>query len=546
MPSMAVDRRTPATKPVFRPQIENLFVPESPCNIKLTGNDIRPMMSATKRVGSGNLFDQFREEQEANAKAKSARKKLAASSPSLMQFVTKTVADATAKDKVQSKLLEKFMSAANNDKEEDSKDDVSKLKELVYNSAPETIVVDTVPLDRAIKTQITLMSNDRDFAWVASAWADKDLRARVNVKEESRGARLVKALRYYVAPSAPLPWDAATEVVASDPAKYRWVESRWTEWEATFGVLSTSFLAGDVGSFYLIAADWTVLFLRVDSMVVAKLNPATKKMRDLLTLDGVEWTTPFLRGDESSSTTSKPQDDEAMILELKELAKAKRSSDAVIKKRLDPAYYQTPRSSSLLLIDGASNVSKLIHCLRTRLLWSNRIHAKASETSVFVATHTSGLSRSLSSTSIFTPRKRTAEQAAVYTVNDAHLYILCRDVPTLICGDSFVGGTLAANRILSNGAFTKRAAVSSSQPSNGDAKAFKLEIDGPILPESCQKLVEMFAEDNGQYSIKMYNNETTYGLNYWPTGDHSKLLGRNVIRQLSIHSSTNITITPTG
>ncbi|GAM23833.1 hypothetical protein SAMD00019534_070080 [Acytostelium subglobosum LB1] len=575
-------------KMAFKPQIDNIFVPESPFNIKLRSNShaLKPL-----NKHSSNLLNLFEDVKGGN----DGRSFLSASSPLILtssstnEPVRNNESTAQqAKDR-EKQLLDHLI----HDIQSNGNVDRNAVSKLLYNQLPDSVSSTTVPVDLSLKTQLVLTSSSLDFQWCSDLLNDTELFFQV-VQRTCRKLQLVdnhkqtqphgevsqtdreiilQSLIHYIAPATSMPWDVATEPVYKCPTKLKWVEQRWKEWETSFTGLVGAFTTNSINSFYLVHQEWSCLFIHEDGNAIAKINPSTKKMRDLLMDEGIEWDTPYLKnerqtnsnsstttGDGQPATVMSIEDNERLLRDLKELAKLKKTmnnnNNADNIKKLDPSYYQTPRSSTIVLVKGVEQIMLLSDFFKRRLIWSNKLHVAVSERGgkkdIFAESsmNQTTLSRSSNTLLPFTPKKKrqAQDQSANYdddyeadelSANDTQQFILCKDTPTLLSRQPFPSSTLKLNQIVSNGSYTKLAAScsqsSSLQDHQDNERLYRIEIDGPLQPGSCHDILEVMARQGQPFTCKQFTNETTFGFNTTKTSAPSSiesLLGRNVIQQI--------------
>eukprot|EP01132_Coremiostelium_polycephalum_P007712 gene7712-9486_t len=446
------------------------------------------------------------------------------------------------------------------------------IKQQLYYPKPESFTCEFIPTDFSLKTQISFTSS-APFDWCSSALNNFSIRAKssqlfqmgnqVKEVEITDGEKFLKSLHYYISPSTFLPWDTKESSsyysgILGDSVRLKWVEERWLEWTRHFDSLYGSFYERLISHFYMIHNDgWSILFLNdlvggggsssTGEDVRAVFNPSTRKIRELLSAEGIEWETPFLSG-------GKLNIDPNSLDKNNELDQLNLNRTITTKKTVDPSYYQTSLSSSILVVKNKENLDKLYQFLKKKLIWKFKINTSLMKNNVnnnnnytsSAPSTPSSLTRSNSSTTIFTPKKSNLSNFNL-SVSDSNIeinnnnnnysssldsessggsnsssqqqqeidssnVIPCIDVPILICRQSFVGGTLRMNQIISNGAYTKQ----QTSYNKVSERAFKLDIEGPILPDSLIELMSLFSNRNDQdgFSCKLYTNQTTYGFNY--------------------------------
>ncbi|KAF2075967.1 hypothetical protein CYY_002723 [Polysphondylium violaceum] len=487
------------------------------------------------------------------------------------------------------------------------------IKQQLYYPRPETIQIEKtdslssssiqLPIDFCLKSHIAFISNTLAFDWCSRAYFSNSLKSQSlanymiesncntsnnnnnNVNNQSttttRDEKFLKCLYYHTFPSSEvLPWDTNKPVLKSETFKHQWMDNRWTQWMESLDSLYSNFKEGQIPYFYVLNhLDFSIFFLNNngsngngddnDRQPKVIINPSNRKLRDLLSDFNIEWQTPFLniKQDKTDGVSGAVSSNDK--LEFKGL-------NMVQKKIVDPSYYQTSLSSSLIEIHGVQEIDKLVMFIKKKFMWQNHSSLNIQDPDQQGGGQQSVLSKSEKSL-LFTPSKsrslitnsnesvkkqqlkefqdeKDQENTATTSLmkDQYNSFILCRDVPILLTKQSFLGSSIKMNRIISCGSFTKSFQSSKSQLE----KAFKVEFDGPLLPDTVYQLSNLLIQDYSDLQCKQSSITTNYGFNYnhqHQNNDHngllisksSQMLDRNVIQKFEIINN-KIHLTPIG
>ncbi|EGC31142.1 hypothetical protein DICPUDRAFT_92846 [Dictyostelium purpureum] len=190
-------------------------------------------------------------------------------------------------------------------------------------------------------------------------------------------------------------------------------------------------------------------------------------------------------------------------------------------------------------------------------------------------THSNQLSYSqpsVKSQIMFTPKKSSSlnnifstleaeqqqQQQDEYENNNEEIFmLLCKDVPQLLSKQQFIGSTLQINKLTACDQFTKTFESSKTQLET----AFKIDIEGPILPDTSIDLLKLFSYRYNEFQCNQMSHPVTYGFNFNNFKDNtndsnsnnnnsiieksSKILDRNIISKINFNNNI-YKITPKG
>ncbi|KYQ89893.1 hypothetical protein DLAC_09460 [Tieghemostelium lacteum] len=541
---------TTGSKSQIKPQIETQFVPESPCNIKLRGNKIRN----TKQIKSktmNNLMDQFQNVQDYQKMS--------------LDTDTSIENDSLFRDFIQSEInSNKPLKPATLSVDIKMQNENDALRQQMYYPKPETFQVQSnidIPVDFSLKSTCTFTST-QSLDWCSRAMNSQSLRSRSyklhqneksyqhqqehNGYKPSYEEQFLQSLYYHVSPSNPLPENTSSQQNENNSFSYlypQWVDVRWSQYRDSLDSLYSNLKENEISYFYFIQPqEFTIIFLGpslTDGHPCAFVNPTTRKLRDLLSQDSIEWQTPFLLNSKSTNTKQETTDEEKLHANDKDLKKL----NIIKKKQIDPAYYQSSPSSSIAVIKNYQNLDKLIQLLKKRLISFHLLYKNFQQ------------NEQQSNKSIFTPKKQTSVSLDNILLNnnnnnnnnidqqyhstlsqpnpsgftsigaeislnvdgeiDTTQIISCKDVPILLSRSAFIGSTCQISKIISNAPFTKhtRTTLTNSSSATKMETAYKLELDGPILPDTLLKLYQIFSKKQDDFTCKLLTNNSTYGFN---------------------------------
>ncbi|EGG20808.1 hypothetical protein DFA_00673 [Cavenderia fasciculata] len=447
--------------------------------------------------------------------------------------------------------------SSSNQVNDDGQDEETKKKEELEKKQKElerlsTITSNHIPNDLSLKTQLTFSTNGVSFSWCTDALKCPSTQQQKEFRD---------ACTYHLSPASSIPWDVQNDTVINDPLKLRWMECRWEDWYQSYESLYRNLQLNNLNYFYLMHSEWCCMFYRdantstststpTSAGIKVAINPCNYKIKTLLDGEGIKYTFPFqsVKVAKKEEVVITTEEEKQMKKELKELGKARKSmgGDSLrpLRKTMDVSLFQQQTASSALaLVEDAESVDKMYHFFVRRLIWINQYHQNRANIGVATISKSasansndvaaSSLSRSNEIQTLYTPKKIQSSdyQRQAKLMDDLeedqatggsggeyyNSMILCRDVPVLIAKQPFTGGTIKCTRIISNAMVTTKKSIFESSNGTNDNKTYRLELDGPILPDNLAALcrgglLTPITHQQG-YTCKIHTHDFTNGFN---------------------------------